>query len=54
MGLTNAFENVRGQMLMMDPLPSINKVFSLVIQEEKQKRVSYLMVLMQKLYMLVT
>ncbi|XP_042944479.1 uncharacterized protein LOC122278348 [Carya illinoinensis] len=40
MGLTDNFDNVRGQILMMDPLPSINKVFSLVIQEERQKLIS--------------
>ncbi|XP_040996041.1 uncharacterized protein LOC121242216 [Juglans microcarpa x Juglans regia] len=40
MGLTDAFDNVRGQILMMDHLPSINKTFSLVIQEKRQRLVS--------------
>lgn len=29
-------EPVRGQILLMDPLPKINKVFALVLQEEQQ------------------
>ncbi|XP_059596413.1 uncharacterized protein LOC132254553 [Vitis vinifera] len=32
---------IRGQILMMDPLPAINKVFSLVIQEERHRTVGY-------------
>ncbi|XP_042942705.1 uncharacterized protein LOC122276877 [Carya illinoinensis] len=40
MGLTDVFDAVRGQILMMEPLPSINKVFSLVIQEERQRLLS--------------
>ncbi|KAL6312522.1 hypothetical protein AAG906_021215 [Vitis piasezkii] len=31
----------QGQILMMDPLPAINKVFSLVIQEERHRTVGY-------------
>jgi hypothetical protein len=37
MGLHESFANVRGQILLADPLPPINKVFSLVIQEERQR-----------------
>ena len=33
MGLNESFSQIRGQILLIDPLPSINKVFSLVIQE---------------------
>jgi hypothetical protein len=36
MGLNDNFAQIRGQILLIDPLPSINKVFSLVIQEERQ------------------
>lgn len=39
MGLDPEYTIVRGQILMMDPLPNINKVFSLVLQEERQKGV---------------
>ncbi|MED6111214.1 hypothetical protein PIB30_117973 [Stylosanthes scabra] len=37
MGLNDSLANVRGQILLLDPLPSIGKVFSLVLQEEKQR-----------------
>ena len=40
MGLNESFSSTRGQILLMDPLPAINRVFSLVAQEEKQKSVS--------------
>ena len=36
MGLNDQFAQVRAQILLMEPIPSINKVFSLVIQEERQ------------------
>ncbi|XP_057455479.1 uncharacterized protein LOC130746772 [Lotus japonicus] len=39
MGLNDSFSQVRGSLLLMDPIPPINKVFSLVIQEEKQREV---------------
>ncbi|KAL5542827.1 hypothetical protein UlMin_010537 [Ulmus minor] len=35
MGLNESYAQIRGQILMMEPLPAINKVFSLVIQEER-------------------
>jgi hypothetical protein len=34
MGLNESFSHVKGQILLMDPLPPINKVFSLVVQHE--------------------
>lgn len=40
MGLNDSFSQTRGQILLMDPLPSINRVFSLIVQEEKQKSLS--------------
>lgn len=33
-GLNDQFVIIKAQVLMMDPLPSINKVYSLVIREE--------------------
>jgi len=33
-GLNDQFAIVKTQVLMVDPLPSINKVYSLVVQEE--------------------
>ena len=40
MGLNESYSHVRGQILLIDPLPSINKVFSLVIQEERHRMIS--------------
>jgi len=40
MGLNESCAQARGQILMLNPLPPINKVFSLVIQEERQKEIS--------------
>ncbi|KAL5543326.1 hypothetical protein UlMin_007110 [Ulmus minor] len=37
MGLNESFSQIRAQILMIEPLPSINKIFSLVIQEEHQR-----------------
>ena len=39
MGLNDSFSHVRGQILLMDPIPSVEKVFSLLIQDEKQRSV---------------
>lgn len=39
MGLSDVFNNTRNQILMMDPLPSINRVFSIMVQEERQKSI---------------
>jgi hypothetical protein len=35
MGLNDSFSNIRGQILLLEPLLPINKVFSLVLQEER-------------------
>jgi len=35
-GLNDQYSNVRSNILMMDPLPSINKVFSYATQQERQ------------------
>ena len=37
MGLSDNFSQVRGSILLMDPLPEVNRVFHLVTQEENQK-----------------
>ena len=42
MGLNDSFSQVKGQILLMEPLPSINKDFSLVQNDEKQKGVGLL------------
>ena len=40
MGLNNSYSHARAQILMNDPLPPMNIVFSLVIQEERQRGLS--------------
>jgi len=35
-GLNENFSVVKSQILLMDPLPSMNKIFSMVIQHERQ------------------
>ncbi|PON54445.1 hypothetical protein PanWU01x14_195240 [Parasponia andersonii] len=40
MGLHDSFAQIRGQLLLMDPMPPINKVFALVSQDEHQRKVS--------------
>ncbi|KAL5579671.1 hypothetical protein UlMin_012113 [Ulmus minor] len=37
MGLNESYAHIRAQILMQDPFPPINKVFSLVVQEERQR-----------------
>ncbi|XP_065631528.1 uncharacterized protein LOC136068320 [Quercus suber] len=37
MGLNEVFDTVRSQILMMDPFPSMSKVYSLILQEESHK-----------------
>ncbi|KAA8536734.1 hypothetical protein F0562_029212 [Nyssa sinensis] len=38
MGLDDSFSQVSGQLLLMDSMPPINRVFSLIVQEEQQRR----------------
>ncbi|XP_030924704.1 uncharacterized protein LOC115951685 [Quercus lobata] len=40
MGLNDTYTTVRGQILLMDPIPSLSKVFSPLVQDEKQRKVS--------------
>lgn len=37
MGLTDTFTNIRGQLLMMTPLPTLSQALALLQQEEKQR-----------------
>lgn len=37
MGLNDSYNILRGQILMMKPLPTISTVYSMVIQEEWQR-----------------
>ena len=40
MGLNESFDGIRSQILLLDPLPSANKVYSMVLRIEKQREVS--------------
>ncbi|KAL1308527.1 uncharacterized protein [Arachis hypogaea] len=39
MGLDESFSQIRGKILLLEPLPTINKVLSLVTQEEKHRAI---------------
>lgn len=39
MGLNDSYAQIRGQILLMDPIPAVNRIFSLVIQEERQREI---------------
>ena len=39
MGLNDSYSQIKGQILLIESLPSINKVYSLLIQEERQRHV---------------
>ena len=36
MGLNESYNAIRGQILLMNPLPDVAKAYSSIIQEEKQ------------------
>ncbi|KAH6785633.1 hypothetical protein C2S51_038088 [Perilla frutescens var. frutescens] len=40
MGLHDCYEAIRNQILILDPLPSVNQAYSMVLQVEEQKDVS--------------
>ncbi|XP_073042306.1 uncharacterized protein [Primulina eburnea] len=40
MGLNESYAQIRAQILLVDPLPVIAKVFSLVVQEERQRSIT--------------
>lgn len=40
MGLNDTYDSVRGQVLMMEPLPNVSKAYSMVLRVEKQKEVN--------------
>ena len=42
MGLNESYTQIQTQILMQDPPPSINKVFSLVVQDERQRSLTHL------------
>ncbi|KAF5471273.1 hypothetical protein F2P56_011717 [Juglans regia] len=44
MGLNDSYEHIRGQIILMRPMPSLDKTFSLVLQEERQRQTRNLIV----------
>ena len=44
MGLNETFTQMRGQILLMDPMPHIDRVFSLLRQKERQRSIGQLKV----------
>ncbi|KAG2690053.1 hypothetical protein I3760_09G169300 [Carya illinoinensis] len=38
MGLNDSYDSVRGQIILLSPLPSLDKTFSLILQEERQRQ----------------
>lgn len=40
MGLNETYSTIRGQILLMNPLPSMRQAYSSVSQEEKQRLLS--------------
>ena len=39
MGLNDTYENLRNQILVLDPFPSVQKAYSMALSVEKQKEV---------------
>ncbi|KAL0369646.1 UNVERIFIED_CONTAM: hypothetical protein Sangu_0282700 [Sesamum angustifolium] len=40
MGLNDVYDHVRTQILVMDPLPSVNKAYRMILLVEKQRQVN--------------
>ena len=40
MGLNDTYSAIRGQILLIQPLPTIRKIYNLILQEEKQRDVA--------------
>lgn len=43
MGLNDSYSAVRSQILLMQPLPSINQAYSMLVQEEPHRQLSSLL-----------
>lgn len=40
MGFNKVYTSIRGQILLMEPFPMMNKTYSLILQDEKQRGIS--------------
>ncbi|KAL0396193.1 UNVERIFIED_CONTAM: hypothetical protein Scaly_0067700 [Sesamum calycinum] len=39
-GLNESYDNIRNQILVLDPLPNVNKAYSVVLRVERQREVN--------------
>ena len=53
MGLNESYSAVRGQILLMNPLPSLRRAYALVSQEEKQRELGSARVVAESAAMVV-
>ncbi|KAG8661837.1 hypothetical protein MANES_01G043450v8 [Manihot esculenta] len=44
MGLNGAYDHVKNQLLLMDPLPNIDKAYSMMLRVEKQREVNSIVI----------
>lgn len=40
-GLNDSFSAIRLQIILMDPIPALNKVYSLILREEAQRNMLF-------------
>ena len=41
MELNDSYGPTRNQILLMDPLPSVNRAYAIILQEERQRNISH-------------
>ena len=49
MGLSDSYGTLIGQILLIEPFPSLSKVFSLILQEEKRRSIGNTVNVVQQL-----
>lgn len=47
LGLSDLYEHVKNQILILDPLPSVNKAYPMVLRAEKQREVNIITEVME-------
>lgn len=40
MGLSDMYDSIRGQILLMEPLPNVNRAYSMILGVEKQREIN--------------
>lgn len=38
MGLNDSYESIKGQIILISPIPSLDKTFSMILQDERQRQ----------------